>query len=81
MVQEIMCKSTFQIFFKGECQSFHARMMKHLIKSLLSSYFNIAANNFTLVLNRRQVEKNNIKMVKELKKDRNVNSQIKKNDD
>ena len=51
-------------------------MIKELITPLSNTYFNLTANNFTMLLNRREVERKiNFKSVKELKKNnRYVNS-------
>ena len=55
-------------------------MIKKLIKPLLSTYFNISAKIIAMALSRRQEAiALTLKIVKELKKDRCVNGQIRKN--
>ena len=57
--------------------------MKCAIKPLIKTYFNIEANNFTMLLNKKEVVKKlTLQMVKnQKKKGRRVNSLIQKNDD
>ena len=44
-------------------------MEKSIIKLLISTFFNVSANNFTMVLNRKEiVNKLIMKIVKELKR-------------
>ena len=56
--------------------------MDFAFKPLLSTFFYVMENNFTLMLNRRAVAKKlTLKTVNELKKERCANSQTKSNDD
>ena len=56
--------------------------MKHAIKLLIKIYFSILANGFTILLNRREaVKKLVLKIVKNKKKQRCINSLIQKNYD
>ena len=53
----------------GTCTSCGCDMEKSIVKPLTSTFFNVAANNFTMVLNRREISnKLTMKMVKEQKR-------------
>ena len=69
MVHDIMSNSPIFNAWKGQCHLCRSNLMKHAINPLVTTYFNVSANNFTLVLNRRAVAKKlTLKMVKDLKK-------------
>lgn len=78
-----LCQTRLFNAWKGECRPCHAFVMEHAIKPLVQTYFNVTADNFTMLLNRRELSKNlTMKMVKDLKnKQRHVNSLVSKNDD
>ena len=75
-------KSLFFNAFKGKCRSCGIDMIKELINPLTSTFFNVTTNNFTMLLNRREVaRKLTMKLVKEQKKkNRHANKEKGKND-
>ena len=55
--------------FKGKCPSYGINMISDLIIPLSNIYFNVTKNNFTMLLNQREVaRKLTLKLVKEIKK-------------
>ena len=76
MAHEMTLNSSIFNAWKGQCHLCRSYLMKYAINPLVTTYFNVSANNFTLVLNRRAVAKKlTLKMVKDLKKkERHANS-------
>ena len=63
-----MMQPIFNVY-KGKCPSCGINMISDLIIPLSNTYFNLATNNFTMLLNRREVaRKLTLKLVKEMKK-------------
>lgn len=68
-LNDLVSESLFFNTFKGKCPLCGIDMMKKLIKPLTTTFFNATANNFAILLNRREVaRKLTIKLVKLRKK-------------
>ena len=67
---------------QGICESYGSDIRNTIVKPLINTFFNVSANNFTLVLNKKEIaNKLTIKMVKELKrKNLYENTKLIKND-
>ena len=82
LLNDLMSESLFFNAFKGKCRLCGIDMMKKLINPLTITFFNVTTNNFTILLNRREVaRKLTMKLVKALKKkNRCANKEKCKND-
>ena len=82
VVYNMISSSLFFNAFQGKCRSCGIDMVNKLINPLTCTFFNVTTNNFTMLLNRRELaRKITMKLVKEQKKkNRYVNKEKGKND-
>ena len=82
VVYNMISSSLFFNAFQGKCQSCSIDMVNKLINPLTCTFFNVTTNNFTMLLNRRELaRKITMKLVKEQKKkNRYMNKEKGKND-